>query len=178
MNKINLIIVSFFILFSSISYASNGDPKPVKKIFSTEDIKNLADKYINNNLGLKNPAIVDVDGDGAFDILIFKDGNVAYYRNTGTLEDPFFVPENMHYEKYTSAFFLKTTIPYPVFFADKNGDGKLDLFAITDKTYNENQKQYEYKVLYSENMLGLDTGVLITIILVLVIVVLVIAIIH
>ncbi len=178
MKNIILAKVLFFIVFTAFSYANSGNPAPVKKVFSVEDIQKIADKYINNNLNLKNPAIVDVDGDGAFDILIFEDGNVAYYRNTGTSDDPFFVPENMHYDKYSSAFFLKTTIPYPVFFADKNGDGKLDLFAVTDKVYDPALNQYEYKVLYSENAMGLDTGTLITIILVLVIVLLVLAIVH
>ncbi len=175
----NIIIVSvLFFIISSASYSYSDNPAPVKKIFSTEDIKKLADKYINNNLNLKNPAIVDVDGDGIFDILIFNDGNVEYYRNTGTLEEPLFVPVNMHYDKYSTAFFMKATLPYPIFFADRDGDGKPDLFAITDKVYDPVQQKSEYKVLYAKNSLDLDTGTLITIILILVIVVLLIAILH
>src|SRR5437667_740603 len=127
MKKLVVLIPLFFILLVSnnFSFASNDPVTPysgVKKVFTIEDIKALADGYVNNNLGLKNPAIVDVDGDGNFDILIFNSGNVEYYRNTGTLEKPFFVPENMHYDKYTTAFFMKETLPYPIFFADKNGD--------------------------------------------------------
>ena len=71
-------------------------------MFTNEDIKKLAGMYVENNLGLKNPAIVDVDKDGDFDILIFNSGNVEYYKNTGTLENPFFVAENMKYDKYSS----------------------------------------------------------------------------
>jgi hypothetical protein len=184
MKRINLAIISFFILFTTISYGGTGlpiqagNPVPVKKVFSVEDIKALADKYVNNNLNLKNPAIVDVDGDGVFDILVFNDGNVEYYKNTGTLQEPFFVLENKHYDKYTTAFFMKETIPYPIFFADKNGDGKLDLFAVTDKTYNTLENKTDYNITYAQNVLGLDTGLLITIILVLIIVVLVLAIVH
>jgi hypothetical protein len=175
----NIFLISFlFFIISSSLLAYSDNPAPVKKIFSQEDIKKLADKYINNNLSLKNPAIVDVDGDGIFDILIFNDGNVEYYRNTGTLEEPLFVPENMHYDKYSTAFFLKVTLPYPIFFADKDGDGKPDMFAVTDKSYDPVQQKIEYKVLYSKNSLDLDTGTLITIILVLVVVVLLIAILH
>ena len=91
MKRISLAVISFFILFASVSYAGNGLPVPsvnplsIKKVFSVDDIKGLADKYVNNNLNIKNPAIVDVDGDGIFDILVFNDGNVEYYRNTGTL---------------------------------------------------------------------------------------------
>src|SRR5438477_316121 len=129
MKKSFIAISLFFLLFTNdFSSASNG-PAPVKKIFSSEEIRYLAEGYVNNNLGLKNPAIVDVDGDGNFDILIFNDGNVEYYRNSGTLEKPFFVPENMHYDKYSSAFFFNGNLPYPIFFADKNGDGKPDMFV-------------------------------------------------
>jgi FG-GAP-like repeat len=178
MKRIILAVISSFILFTSVSYAGTGNPVPVKKVFSIDDIKALADKYVNNNLNLKNPIIVDVDGDGIFDILVFKDGNVEYYKNTGTLEEPFFVLENKHYDKYTTAFFIKESIPYPIFFADKNGDGKLDMFAVTDKTYNVQENKTDYKVTYAENFMDMDTGTLITIILVLLIVVLIIAIVH
>lgn len=179
MKKIFLFSICTFFLISNLTLAfSSNDPVIVKKVFTTDEIKALADAYVNNNLGLKNPAIADVDGDGNFDIIIFKDGNVEYYRNTGTLEKPFFVAENMHYDKYKSAFFFDGKLPYPVFFADKNGDGKPDMFIIKDKIEDKTLQTNEYKVLYSENVLGLDTGMLITIILVLVIVVLVIAIVH
>jgi hypothetical protein len=179
MNKIicfSAVILVFFMSVQTV-YSNNG-PVSKNKVFTVNEIKVLADAYVNNNLGLKNPAIADVDGDGNFDILIFNNGNVEYYRNTGTLEKPFFVPENMHYDKYSTAFFFKGNLPYPIFFADKNGDGKPDMFVVKDKIEDINQTKSEYKVLYAENVLGLDTGTLVTIILVLVIVLLVLAIIH
>ena len=149
------------------------------KIFTKEDIKNIAEGYVNNNLGLKNPAIVDIDNDGKFDILIFNEGNVEYYRNTGTLEKPFFVLENKHYDHYkTAAFFFDAKLPYPVFFADGTGDGKPDVFVVKDKLYNQETQKMEYDLAFEKNALDLDTGTLITIILVLLIVVLVIAIAH
>ncbi len=174
MKHLTIIITLFLILLAPcIKTFSSENPTP-KKVFTNEDIKKLADAYVENNLGLKNPAIVDVDGDGDFDILIFKDGNVEYYKNTGTLEKPFFVAENMKYDKYTTAAFIDISLPYPVFFADKNGDGKPDMFVVKDKIYDSQQQRNEYKVLYAQNALGLDTGVLVTIVLVLLIVVLVI----
>ena len=48
------------------------------------------------------------------------------------------------------------------------------MFVVKDKIYDNRMQKYEYKLLYAENFLGLDTGVLITIILVLIIVVLLI----
>src|SRR5260221_6043600 len=131
--KKQFIIISLFILFVSNNpfFASNG-PAPVKKIFSVDEIKGLAEGYVNNNLGLKNPAIVDVDGDGNFDILIFNNGNVEYYRNTGTLEKPFFVSENMHYDKYSTAFFFEGNLPYTVIFPVKNRVTQPDLILVYD----------------------------------------------
>lgn len=177
----NFIIVTFIIALAagmqSNSFASGKLPAP-KTIFTIEDIKKLADQYVNNNLGLKNPAIADVDGDGVFDILMFNKGNVEFYKNTGTLESPFFVAQNMHYDTYSTAFFFEGALPYPLFFADRNGDGKVDMFAVKDKLYNTETKKMDYKIMYAENVLGLDTGVLITIILVLIIVILILAIVH
>jgi hypothetical protein len=177
----NLSILFAFILVllaPGISLLASDSPAPPQKVFSMDDINRLADVYVNNNLGLKNPAIVDVDGDGDFDILIFDDGNIAYYKNTGTLENPFFIPENMKYDKYASVSFLEIALPYPVFFADKNGDGKPDMFIVKDKLNDTKLQKSEYKILYSENVLGLDTGVLVTIVLVLLIVVLLLVILR
>ncbi len=175
MKNLTIIFALFLIFLAPCTklLSSENDETP-KKVFTNEDIKKLADVYVENNLGLKNPAIVDVDLDGDFDILIFNDGNVEYYKNTGTLEKPFFIPENMKYDKYTTASFFKVALPYPVFFADKNGDTNPDMFVIKDRIYDSQQQRYEYKVLYAANGLNLDTGVLITIVLVLLIIVLVI----
>jgi len=169
-------ILFLILLAPGIELLSLENPVTTKRVFTDEDINKLAGVYVENNLGLKNPAIVDVDGDGDFDILIFNDGNVEYYKNTGSLEKPFFVPENMKYDKYTLASFIEIALPYPVFFADKNGDSSPDMFVVKDKIYDTQQQKNEYKVLYAENALGMDTGVLITIVLVLLIIVLVLAI--
>jgi hypothetical protein len=122
--------------------------------------------------------MVDVDKDGDFDALKFDNGNVEYYKNTGTAENPSFILENKHYEKYDKAFFVDPKMPYPIFFADKDGDGDMDLFVVKDKEYNKQQHKYEYKIASAENTMDLDTGTLITIILVLVIVLLVLAILR
>lgn len=155
---------------------SSEDPSVPKTVYTNADIQSLAAVYLENNLGIKNPAIVDVDKDGDFDILVFKEGNVEYFKNTGTLEKPHFIPENMNYDKYSTTLPIDIDLPYPVFFADKNGDSSPDMFVIQDKVYDTQQQKTEYKVLYAENVLGLDTGVLITIVLVLLIIVLVLAI--
>lgn len=173
---LTLLFITAAALMPGTSLYSSGDPITTQKTFSDEDIKSLAGVYVTNNLQISNPALVDVDLDGDFDILVFKEGNVEYYKNTGTLEKPFFVPENMKYDKYNSASIFDLSLPYPVFFADKNGDNSPDMFVIKDKVYNTQQQKTEYKVMYSENVLGLDTGVLITIVLVLLIIVLVLAI--
>lgn len=185
-NFITVFILFLFLLVPGIRstevFSNEGpaeqDPASPKSVFTKQDIKDLAEVYLNNNLGLKNPAIVDVDKDGDFDILIFNDGNVQYYKNTGTLETPFFIPENMKYDKYTTAAFFDAALPYPVFFADRNGDASPDMFVVQDKMFDAKNQKYEYKVYYAENDLNLDTGVLITIVLVLLIVVLLIVIIR
>ena len=111
-------------------------------------------------------------------MLVFNNGVVEYYKNTGTLEEPFFVLENPHYDKYESPAILKTGMPMPVFFADAKGNGKMDIFGVKELGFNEQTNKYDYRILHAENSLDLDTGTLITIILVLVIVLLVLAIVR
>jgi hypothetical protein len=168
--------------FSSVSRANDDNPiNPIKKViktFSKEDISKIADAYVNNNMHIENAAFVDVDGDGIFDMLVFKKGNIEYYRNVGSLENPYFVLENSHYDKYETPSLIKIGLPMPMFFADAKGDGKLDVFAVEKLDFNSHTSKYDYRVLHAEQIFGLDTPVLITIILVLVIIVLVIAIVH
>jgi len=176
--KILTIVFTVLLILSDpgLKLLSSDNPAPLNKVYTKEEIKKLADNYVNNNLGLKNPAIYDVDADGDFDILIFNDGNVEYYKNTGTLDKPFFIPENMKYDSYPSVLFIDIALPNPVFFADANGNGSLDMFVVKDKIYDSQKQKFEHKIIYAENVLGLDTGVLITIVLVLLIIVLVLAI--
>lgn len=177
MKKLTILLCMLLGFFAAdIKIMSSEDPAVTKTVFTNADIQSLASVYLENNLGIKNPAIVDVDKDGDFDILVFKEGNVEYYKNTGTLDKPHFIPENMTYDKYSSTLPIDLDLPYPVFFADKNGDSSPDMFVIQDKVFDTQQQKTEYKVLYAENVLGLDTGVLITIVLVLLIIVLVLAI--
>ena len=183
MKTFRTILYTFLLLFfafSPILRANDDNPTtPVTKViktFSKEDISKIADAYVNNNTNIENAAFVDVDGDGIFDMLVFKKGNVEYYRNIGSLETPYFALENSHYDKYDNP--LLTRMPMPIFFADTKGKGVLDMFAIEKLDFNSQTNKYEYRVLYSENVFGLSTGTLIAIILVLIIIVLVIAIIH
>jgi len=136
----------------------------VKKTFSKKDIRNLATAYLNNNVRIENPAFADVDSDGDFDILKFtKKGNVEFYKNTGTLEQPFFVLENKKFDNYEVSSFIPNGFPMPVFFADNDGDNDADVFGIVNDQSNKN------KVVFLENTMDLDHYTLITIILVLVI---------
>ena len=171
-------IIFLIILSSFLVSGLKADGNNPSKTFTKEEIRKLSDLYVHNNLNIKNPAIVDVDGDGNFDLLKFNDGNVEYYRNTGTLEKPIFVLENKNYDTYKEASFIKTGMPMPVFFADNDGDGDLDMFAVNEKGYNTLTQQNEYKIYTAENSLDLDTGTLITIILILVIVLLLLAILR
>lgn len=162
-----LIVVSF----TTMGFNSKDD-------YSNESISKLSGAYLEGNLDFENPVMVDVDKDGDFDALKFDDGNVSYYKNMGSNENPSFVMENSNYESYSRTFFVEPKMPYPMFFADKDGDGDMDMFVVKDKEYNKQQQKYEYKVSNAENSMDLSTGTLITIILVLVIVLLVLAILR
>lgn len=172
MKKITAVFILIFI-FSLPAFSGNEENK-----YSNEYFEGLSGKFLEGKLGFDNPVMVDVDKDGDFDALKFDNGNVEYYRNTGTNDNPAFILENKNYEKYSHALFVEPKMPYPVFFADKEGDGDLDLYVVKDKQFSNVKQQYEYSVSGAENTLGLDTGTLITIILVLVIVLLLLAILR
>lgn len=166
-------LLSFILILNIHSSAGNSE-----KIFNKQDIEKLSGVYLESVPGIKNPVMVDVDKDGDFDILKFDDGNVEYYRNTGTLDAPVFILENRNYDTYERVMMIDPKIPYPLFFADSDSDGDMDMFVVKDRVYNKDQNMYSYKTSYSENVLGLDTGTLVTIILILVIVILVLAILR
>jgi VCBS repeat protein len=174
--KEKVLLVPVFLLILGLSLCLAEPSKT--KIFCKEEILKLTDIYVNNNLQIENPAFIDVDGDGDFDILSFKDGNVAYYENAGTLEQPDFILKNRNYDSYKTAFMMDRGLPLPVFFADADGDGDVDLFAVKEKGMNSATKKKDYRILYSVNNLDIDTATLITIILILVIVLLVLAIVR
>ena len=180
--KKTFLFLAIFIAFSN-SIFSDIPPEDqttgkIPAIFNSDDIGKLTGSYIEGKLDFSNPVMVDVDLDGDFDALKFDDGNVAYYKNVGTLENPTFILEDRNYEKYDRVMFIDPKIPYPMFFADSDGDGDMDMFVVKDKVYDKQQQTYKYKVASAENSMDLSTGTLITIILVLVIVLLVLAIIR
>jgi hypothetical protein len=167
----NLIVLFSFVFLLNIALKADV---PVST-FSKSEIKKLASVCLNK-LEISNPVFADVDNDGDFDALNFDKGNVEYYKNSGTLENPVFILENKHYDKYDEAFFISSKMPYPIFFADKDGDGDMDMFVVRDKEFDKTSQKYEYNIGYAENSMNLDTGTLITIILILVIVLLILAI--
>lgn len=164
------------VLFLSCSVLRANSPSGTKTIFSKKDIQSLAPQYINNNVKVKNPMIVDVDNDGNFDILKFTSkGKVEYYKNTGTLEIPFFVLADKNFDNYEINSFLPKML-IPMFFADSDGDKDADAFGIVSSGYDKKTLQEKYDVVEVENTAFFDNYTLITIILVLVIIVLLIAI--
>ena len=170
----NRILLFTLVLFINL----NIFPDILKNDYTKKDIKKLAPAYLENKLSFDNPVFVDIDKDGDFDALKFDDGNVEYYKNTGSLQEPVFVLENKNYDSYDAVFFVKAEISDPMFFADMDSDDDLDMFVIKDKEYNADLQKTNYRVAAAENVLGLDTGTLITIILVLIIVILVLAILR
>ncbi|MBS1517421.1 MAG: VCBS repeat-containing protein [Bacteroidetes bacterium] len=164
-----LLSISAIFLFS-ISSVLTAETITNSPKFSPRQIKQLSSVYINNNLHIENPVMVDVDEDGDFDILKFNSkGNVEYYKNTGSLENPEFVLENSKFDNYEMNTLLPAGIPFPLFLADKDGDRDMDIFGIV-------RRNNESRLIYAENTMGLDHYTLITIILVLVIVLLLVAI--
>jgi len=154
------------------------NPAAKQKTFTKSEISRLAPEYLSNGTASQRPAIIDVDADGDFDLLIFNDGNVEYHKNIGTLEKPEFILENKDYDHYEVTPFVSEGLPMPIFFADSDGDGDVDMFAVKDKGYNTETKKNEYRVLFAENALDIDTATLITIVLILVIVLLVLMILR
>jgi hypothetical protein len=170
--KINLIL---FVLLLFCAPLLKADDEPKLKVYNKSEINKIAENYLNNNLKIENPAVVDVDNDGVFDILNFTEkGNVEYYRNAGTTEKPDFVLVDKKYGDVEIHSMLHG-IPKPVFFADKDGDNDVDLFVIMDKEYDTKTQQQQYKISALENTMDLDHYTLITVILILLIVVLVVA---
>ncbi|MEO8211360.1 MAG: hypothetical protein ABI840_12445 [bacterium] len=167
------IAFTFSFLKADEVYSSKTEVSPLKKTFNKKEILLLADAYINNNVNIKNPVIVDINNDGAFDILHFaSNGNVEYYKNTGSLESPFFILENKKFDEYEVNTFLPKGLLIPVFFADKDGDKDVDVFGIIKDGYDSKTLKQNYKTVYVENTMFFDNYTLITIVLVLLIIVL------
>ncbi|MDQ3194071.1 MAG: VCBS repeat-containing protein [Bacteroidota bacterium] len=171
------LISVLIILFISAGILYANEPAAVKTTFSKKDIKGLADQYVKNNAGVKNPVLIDIDNDGNFDILNFTSkGNVEYFRNTGTLEVPLFTLVNKNFDKYEVNTFLPGGLMMPVFFADNDGDKDVDVFGIIADGYDSKTHKQKYKTVFIENTLDIDNYTLITIILVLLIVALLVVI--
>jgi len=174
----NLVSVVVIVLLS-VSILNADEVPNVKNTFSKKDISSLANGYINNNVGVKNPVMVDIDKDGDFDILKFTSkGNVEYYNNAGTLDKPIFNLENKNFDNYKINSFLPKGLLMPVFFADRDGDKDPDVFAIVKGDYDQKNQQQKYETVFIENTMDLDNYTLITIILVLLIVALLVIIVR
>ncbi|MDQ3021146.1 MAG: hypothetical protein M3R36_11345 [Bacteroidota bacterium] len=182
MKTFTFVILVLAFAFSFLKAEEINSPKTeinsLKETFTKKDILNIADAYINNNVDIKNPVIVDVNKDGIFDILNFTSkGNVEYYKNTGSLETPFFILEDKKFDDYEVNSYLPR-VRLPVFFADKDGDKDVDVFGIIKDGYNSKTLEQQYKIVYVENTMFIDNYALITVVLILLIIVLLIVIVR
>jgi hypothetical protein len=74
------------------------------------------------------PALIDIDQDGDVDLFVGeRDGNINFYRNTGTAADPVFTLEA---EKYLSIDVGSNSTPA---FLDCDDDGDYDMFVGKDR---------------------------------------------
>jgi len=70
------------------------------------------------------PTFADIDNDGDLDLFMGdEDGNINFYRNTGTVTEPTFTPESEDFATIDVGLF---SVPI---FADIDNDGDLDLFV-------------------------------------------------
>src|SRR5690606_16196158 len=87
--------------------------------------------YQNINVGLlSKPHVVDLDRDGLPDLLIGeRNGNINYYRNTGTATAPAFTLETQSFggiDLFGTNFGAGNSTP---FIADLDGNGNYDLMV-------------------------------------------------
>jgi hypothetical protein len=126
--------VSLFVLFNINLVSDNSLNK-----FSKDDIERLAGIYIAQNPCSVNPVFTDIDNDGDFDALNIDEGNVEFYKNTGTLNEPVFILEDKNYDSYTTSLFLNPKIPYPLFFADMDNDNDPDMFIVKVRIFERSK---------------------------------------
>ena len=91
---------------------------------ATEPVFELvSDKYLDIDIGRRSvPELVDVDGDGDYDMLIGRESpGLSFYRNEGTPQEPNFV-EDPTFEVTLPALSTPTMV-------DIDADGDLDLFS-------------------------------------------------
>jgi len=73
---------------------------------------------------LLRPTFADIDNDGDFDLFVGEfDGNINFYRNTGTASNPIFALETKNFASIDVGDFSTPT------FTDIDNDGDFDLFV-------------------------------------------------
>jgi hypothetical protein len=108
-----------------ISYILNKGAKGQPYLFNFTDIKVL--RAIPDG---SNPALADIDGDGDLDLLLgYKDGSLAFYRNTGTVSNPAYTLENNSVGGI--GFNPTRRALYPII-TDIDGDEDQDLLTVDD----------------------------------------------
>jgi hypothetical protein len=107
---------------------------------------------------LSTPTLADIDNDGDLDLFIGeRDGNINFYRNTGTSTNPVFTFETENFADIDVGLFSTPT------FIDIDHDGDLDLF-IGENSGNINffrntgTSTNPVFTLETENFIMLDTG--------------------
>ncbi|MBV6479635.1 MAG: hypothetical protein HGGPFJEG_02421 [Ignavibacteria bacterium] len=170
-------IFIFFLIFANTFFIYIYSGFAYEKVYSKSEINSLAHRYVKNNLGIKNPVVVDMDCDGDFDILKFnKNGKVDFYKNSGNTESPFFELEKKNFDDYEVHSLLKGGLPATIFFADNDGDGDKDVFGVYENGFDVKSGIQKYNVTYAENSFDVSHYTLITIILVLIIILLIVTI--
>ncbi len=84
-----------------------------------------SENYAEVDVGFAStPTFSDIDNDGDFDLLVGEnDGNINFYRNTGTSANPIFIFESENYAEVDVGFASAPT------FSDIDNDGDFDLFV-------------------------------------------------
>ncbi len=111
-------------------YRNDGTVSAATFVARTGGSNPLDDETIGSS---SDPVLVDIDGDGDLDLIIGQsNGNLTYYRNTGTTSSP-------NYNRQTGAYNTGTKAGNPMNgidvgdssspeFVDIDGDGDLDCF--------------------------------------------------